>query len=219
MSLSAGFFSVQKKPDDQSVDVKMLFKKSVEDVNAMIKRGDYDREQPFHQNMSHIIYILDAKKNSVIQVDSLLVDLKNYSDIVSRTLIELSKQAPQLQKNRRVVLSELEFFNKKLRSIGLGALSEAWRELSQLKRDFVRMPSANLKKEFDTKFSYVHLLITELYLDEEMEEPLFAYLKRYKDVFDVMAHAYKDVGYERVASLKTLSYKIKADLEFLPLAL
>ena len=59
------------------------------------------------------------------------------------------------------------------------------------------------------------MTITELYLDDEMEQPLFEYLDAYKAYFKEISGAYRSVGYAEVGKLKPLTYKIKMQFEMM----
>jgi hypothetical protein len=78
----------------------------------------------------------------------------------------------------------------------------------------MRKPNAKLAKEFNQKFELVKMIIIELYLDEELEDPLLSYLDNYKKYFQGVNQAYKNVEYKNVQNIKLLSYKIKSILEF-----
>ncbi|MEA2110805.1 MAG: hypothetical protein U9P71_02030 [Campylobacterota bacterium] len=215
--LLQGNVSKSEMTSSLSVDYKLLFQQSVKDTSAIIKRGEYDRIALFNENIDTVVYFLNAQQSQVLITQDIITNIKNYSKIVNLTYGALNKKAPSLFTDRYNILEGLELFNKKINSIGLRELLVGWRELSKLKRDFIRHPTKKLKLDFNNKHSYIVLLITELYLDEEMEEPLYSFLKQYKEVFDMMEKAYADVGYTYVAKLKRLGYKIKSDLLFLPL--
>ena len=79
----------------------------------------------------------------------------------------------------------------------------------------MKQPDARLVKAFDKEWTNITVTITELYLDEEMEKPLFDYLDAYKAYFNELNSAYSGVGYAEVGKLKPLTYKIKMQFQML----
>ncbi len=195
----------------QEDSVTTLFNQNVHAMNAIVKRGDYDRMNEFDTTLKAL-----QKRLELYGQEAILKQLRDYDAKVRSVSASLQEYAPSLQKDQEVVITELEGFNRRIASIGLAELIRGWRELGRLKKAFVREPKKNLQKDFEAKWLYVNALIEELYLDEEVETPMLQFLQRYKNVFDAMATAYKESGYDNVATLKPLSYKIKSDIMMIP---
>lgn len=123
--------------------------------------------------------------------------------------------APEFNKHYKKSVKGLKKFNDKLSSIGYRPLLTLWYELSKTKAKFIKKPSYKLQKKFNKNYNLIIISITELYLDEEIEEPLFRYLENYKTHFNEVSLAYESIGYKNISILRPLSYKIKAKMEFL----
>lgn len=199
----------------QQQEIQALFRQSASDANGVIKRGEYVKADTYRNGMQRIIQQLERFPLPAAERTRLTTDLREYTTLVDGISGTLQQQAPDLNEAYREVIGGLEPFNKRLSSIGLSELLREWHALSRIKSTFVKKPNAKLEKAFEQKWTSVVVTITELYLDEEMEEPLFEYLERYKSYFYKMSRAYKQAGYDNLVKVKPLSYKIKMQLELL----
>ena len=184
-----------------------LMNQNVYAMNAIVKRGDYKRLDEYNQTMQKLHVKVEQIGNS-----HLIEQMNHYDDTVLQVSISLQKYAPDLNQNHHAIISGLKDFNRRVSSIGLAELIQGWRTLGNLKKRFVRSPSQKWAKDFNAQWLYVNTLITELYLDEEYETPLFEFLELYKHTFESMAASYKEVGFDSVAALKPLSYEIKSTI-------
>lgn len=194
-------------------NVLEIFREQVSDSNAIIKRGEYDRialNSSDRKNLLQKIEELDIESKNIKRLRN---DILSYSKILNAIIDNLQQKAPDLQQHYQSNIKDLKKFNLRINSIGLYQLSTEWLELSRIKHSFVKKPSNALERKFNDKWNSVVITITELYLDEEMEEPMFEYLNHYKAYFTQLNLAYKSAEYSNVAKLKHLSYKIKAQLE------
>ncbi len=195
-----------------TIHVQKLFLENVRTANDMLKRGNYEQMAHYQKTLADV-----REHLHILRIyPQILEDLNTYDQTVRNVTASLQKNAPTLKQDREALIRNLEAFNKRLASIGLFELLHGWQDLTRTKREFVRVPQKKLKKAFDTQWLYVNTLIQELYLDEEYETPILEFLIDYKKSFDVMATAYQETGYQNVANLKPLSYKIKADLLMIP---
>jgi hypothetical protein len=216
ISLHAGFFDSGDEVRIERLlhqEMQEEFRRNVGDANAIVKRGEYDRLGRYESELSRIMQRVPALNLPQEKKTALRSDLEQYGDLVKNLGSSLQKNAPQLKAHHAEILQRLGWFNRKLASIGLAELLKEWRELSRIKNRFVKKPSRRLAERFGQTWTSVTIMITELYLDEEMEEPLFEYLERYKSYFAELSRAYETVGYRDVAGLKPLSYKIKMQLQ------
>jgi hypothetical protein len=141
-------------------------------------------------------------------------ELTEYKTTVDLVYKNLKNKASKLNMHYLKTLNGLSSFNQSVASTGYGPLLKEWYVLTKIKRKFMRKPNAKLAKEFNQKFELVKMIIIELYLDEELEDPLLSYLDNYKKYFQGVNQAYKNVEYKNVQNIKLLSYKIKSILEF-----
>jgi hypothetical protein len=216
ISLHAGFFDGGDEVRIERLlhqELQEEFRRNVGDANAIVKRGEYDRLGRYESELSRIMRRVPALNLPRDEKAALQEDLEQYGTLVKSIGTSLRENAPQLKAHHAEILRRLGWFNKKLGSIGLAELLKEWRELSRIKNRFVKKPSRSLAEQFGQTWTSVTIMITELYLDEEMEEPLFDYLERYKAYFSELSRAYETVGYRDVAGLKPLSYKIKMQLQ------
>jgi hypothetical protein len=214
-TLFGGFFGWETQapePAESQPQIHEQFRKNVNDANAIVKRGEYRRIGAHERELNRIIGSVSDLKLSESQGNAIRTNLRQYAVLVNRIGGTLQKNAPELNRHYTDILSGLPEFNRRLASIGLSELLTEWRDLSRIKNRFVKAPSRQLAEAFRQKLASVSVIITELYLDEELEAPLFTYLERYKAYFSELDAAYRSVGYASVARLKPLSYEIKMQL-------
>ena len=219
LNLDASIFASENKKEKlnykQNIKIHESFRKNVSDANAIIKRGEYQKVSRYEDDSLSIIKQIEELDVATTDKTKLKEDLTRYSQLVNNISSSLQNEAPRLNNHYRDVINRLDFFNSKLASIGLVQLLDDWHDLSRIKNRFVKKPSAQLEKRFNEKWTVVIVTITELYLDEKIEDPLFSYLENYKAYFQEIKGAYTTVNYTNVKKLKPLSYKIKAQLELL----
>jgi len=216
LMLHAGLFdsAVERRVEPSlQQQLQEQFRQSVNDANAIVKRGEYDRLARYESEMAQITVELTRTALTAAQRGSLERDLKRHAALVGSIGSAMRQEAPRLKEHREEVLGGLSAFNRRLGSIGLAALLEEWRILSQTKNQFVKKPSRTLAESFAQHWTSVSVMITELYLDEELEAPLLEYLERYRAYFTELRRSYEKVGYEDVAALKGLGYRIKMQLQ------
>lgn len=211
-SLQAGMFT---NNNDTRNHIRKDFHQNVSDANSIIKRGEYEKISAYKTNILSIAQQVDSLDISDDDKLQLQKDLHTYSDLVNTIAQNLEKKAPQLNLHYNETIRGLKRFNKKIASIGLYELTSQWMELSSIKNRFVKKPNRQLEKKFDNTWNAIIVTITELYLDDDMEEPLLTYLDNYKAYFKEISQAYKSVSYNNIKKLKPLSYKIKAKFELL----
>ena len=220
MTLNAGIFGTtngdaSRESRLQQKEMQELFRKSVSDANGVIKRGEYAKAEEYRSGMKLALQRLETLSLPAEEKRLLVANLQNHTKLVEEITANLQKEAPDLNTAYRGVIGGLDNFNKKLSGIGLSELLQEWRALSRIKNRFVKKPSPELERAFEETWTSVVVTITELYLDDEMEEPLFAYLDHYKAYFEQLSRAYKQAGYDNVIKVKPLGYQIKLQLELL----
>lgn len=199
----------------QTKDIREAFRENVSDANAILKRGEYAKIAKYKTDIESIIGQIKTLGIANENKEELQKDIALYTALINDISIHLQKKAPELEKNHLHILRKLDAFNKRISMIGFSELSENWRQLSNIKNSFIKQPRLKLEKEFDAKWSAVVITITELYLDEEIEQPVLDYLNDYKTYFKEISSAYSSAQYSNLNKVKPLSYKIKAQLELL----
>ncbi len=220
LSLKAGMFSFYEhernfQTQKTTKNIQKDFRQNVRHANAIIKRGDYNRLIEYQDGIASIISRIDTLNISKEEKKVLKQDLNNYVNIVQTLYKNLQYGAPHFNQHYKNSMSEVSKFNKGLISIGYSPLLDNWHKLTQIKRRFIKKPSKSLERRFNQEWTSVMILITELYLDDDMEEPLLAYMKKYKSNFHEVQSSYAHASYAKIQSLKPLSYKIKSQLELL----
>lgn len=216
ISLSAGIFTSEveaKKTLKINKQIHHSFRQNVSDANAIIKRGEYTKFDTYKADNSSIINRIEKLEINTEDKKRLKNDILTYSALIKTLGTKLQSKAPKLNNHYRYTIDRLKLFNQNLASIGYRPLLYDFRELSTIKNKFVKKPSKALERKFEEKWSAVMVTLTELYLDDDMEEPLVKYLKSYKSYFVELSSAYDSLNYFNINKLKPLSYKIKAQLE------
>jgi len=216
LSLQAGIFgSDAHREQVEKMNMLQRFKENSDQTNAIIKRGDFSLIPVQERGIAEIRSEVAMLNLSGPERAALTDDLKTYEQTVRLIGGKLKQSAPELHQHHRQVIGGLSEFNRRMGSIGLGELLRSWRELSRIKGRFVKEPDAKLVKAFDEEWTNVTVTITELYLDDDMEKPLFDYLNAYKAYFNELSGAYRSAGYAEVGKLKPLTYKIKMQFQML----
>ena len=216
LTLQAGFFGNDERQEQlQKLDLVQRFKENAAAANDIVKRGEYKLIPDQEQQIARIREEVAGLNISEQERTALASDLETYAKMVSGIGGTLKRTAPELHQHYEQVIAGLPEFNRRMGSIGLRELLHSWRELSRIKGRFVKRPDAKLVKAFEKEWTNISVTITELYLDEEMEQPLFDYLEAYKAYFNELSGAYRSVGYAEVGKLKPLTYKIKMQFEMM----
>ena len=216
LSLHAALFGQDEHREQlQKMDLLQRFKENAAEASDIVKRGEYALMGQQERQVARIREDVGGLNVSADERETLAADLQTYAEMVSSIGGTLKRTAPELNRHYNQVIAGLPEFNRRMGSIGLGELLRSWRELSRIKGRFVKRPDAKLVKAFEKEWTNISVTITELYLDEEMEQPLFEYLDAYKAYFNELSGAYQSVGYAKVGKLKPLSYKIKMQFEML----
>ena len=213
LNLDANIFESYK--ETKKIKIINSFKKDVSNANKIIKKGDYTLFRKYKNGIESTIEHVQKLDITLDEKKELKKDLQTYASIINDIYKKMHQKAPEFNKHYKNSIRELENFNKKLSSIGYRPLLKTWHKLSKIKARFIKKPSKKLEKKFNENYNLITNYITELYLDEEIEEPMFSYLKNYKIHFDEINIAYKSVEYENIKKIKPLSYRIKAKMEFL----
>lgn len=201
--------------DPNQINIINSFKKNISAANAVVKRGNYHRYDEYKNGIESTIKNVQNLKISQKEKLELQQDLQTYANIINNMYKKLHTKAPKFKEHYKNSTYNQYFFNKKVASIGYRPIVRAWYELKKITSRYIKRPNKQLEKKFYEKLDLIVKNITELYLDEEIEEPLFAYLQNYKMYFDEISIAYKSVEYENIKKIKPLCYKIKAKMEFI----
>lgn len=213
LSLYGGYFSSTKeivKPDKMVKD----FRQIVSNGNSLIKKGDFEKYTIYRSGINSLFNSIESLDLTKSEKTSLKNSLQKYTQIIDLVYVDMKEKTPNLNSKYTISLHGLLNFNKEIGSTGYRPLINEWYDLAKIKHKFIKKPSYKLSQKFDTKWNSVMLILTDLCLDEEYEEPMIEYLDVYKSYFSDLNSVYKHIEYSNIKSIKPLSYTIKSKLEF-----
>ena len=213
LTLNAGYFTFNDTNANSNKALKS-FRKSSSNGNALLKKGDFEKYSQYKEDITTLRQNIDSFDLTQEEKKSLHANMKEYTKIIDNVYKSMKHQTPNLNKKYNKSLNGLLTFNNGIQSTGYGPLLNAWYSLTKVKRKYIKHPSYKLSQEFNKKYQSVYLVLTDLCLDEELEDPLLEYLAAYKAYFKDLNHIYKVVHYDKIRSIKPLSYMIKSELEF-----
>ncbi|WP_457745410.1 hypothetical protein [Sulfurimonas sp.] len=214
LNLHANIFSYYSYDVHTTNFVIKKFRKTVSKANAIVKKGDHTQYKIYKKDIATINKNIDSFDLSKEDKKRLKQKIKRYESIITTIYKNIQHSAPKLDQHYIASLHGLIKFNNGIASTGYGPLLKEWHDLSKIKYKYIKKPSELLVKKFNEKYEAVMLVLTDLCLDEELEEPLIAYLKLYKNYFHELDTVYRDVTYSKIRELKPLTYEIKSKLEF-----
>ncbi|DAB30478.1 MAG TPA: hypothetical protein CFH84_03800 [Sulfurimonas sp. UBA12504] len=206
--------AIQNK-QEQKIEISKAFRESVNDANDIVKRGEYYKILKYKSDTLSIIEQLKLLNISQENRQTIHDDIVLYFELINNISSKLQEKAPKLQEHHKTVIESSHNIDKRIAAIGLSELSQNWYEINNIKNNFIRNPNEKLEEAFHTRLTAMTTIITELYLNEEQEKPLFQYLNGYENYFKELSAAYSSAEYKNLKKIKPLSYKIKAQLEFL----
>lgn len=204
--------SIEKLPENS---VK-LFSLSEHAVRQVVRYGDEKSLSSFKASM-------DALDASLLKYKPLGFEIKSVQSLISQYEQDgkvLTKSAESYSQKLHTC-SDFEqrkekSFSLSLEQIGLYKLKTALMDLNQARLEYIKEPSPEAQEKYEMHLLDMKTIITELYLDSVIEEPLFAYLDNHKNYFNAISSIYQAAGFECVARLRTNGYAIKSQLQLLP---
>jgi hypothetical protein len=188
--------------------------KSIDDNLGLIRRitkeADMDQVKRFQENSAYLLEHMKMNRDydkSFVDNYALLNDIVN--DAIHCMQTEQSSIHTQILKTKK----ETQKFEKKIKSIGLAELNNSWHAMQKNRHQFLREPSNTKFQEYQANFSHSKGIIAELYLDDEDEAYLFAYLEHHRHTTAVLYEVYTHVGLDRMREIKPLTYAIKEHIQ------
>lgn len=169
-------------------------------------------------------------KDSLDKLDSSLTKYKERGLLVETTkkmIVQYRHDSMDVTKAAAPYLKKLDMYsdfergNEKafalsLNQIGLYELKTANTNLNKTRLDYIKEPSEEAEKNYFEMVSNMKQMITELYLDEAVEQPLFAYIDNHNNYFKTVAAIYNKTGREQIYRLQSQAYAINTELQLLP---
>lgn len=194
-----------------------LFAQSEQSLRQIIRHGNQNAISILDTSLDTLSTQLDSRKKegiSVEKTEQLLTQYRNDSHVVTDTFVPALKQ---LRYYDSIETAQEKKFVTSLDQIGLYELKTAYEELNNRRTDFIKEPNQNHKNAYNEQLDKVKTVISELYLDSEIDQPLFSFLNNHKLYFDLISDTYAKIGFERINRLRETGYSIRSELQLLPL--
>lgn len=213
LNLQANMFDYNTDGSIKAKTIYDLFNQCTSDMNSIVKHGEYEKHINFEKNIVSVEKgIIDAQMDSNDR-QSIQKNLREYKLICQTCINTMKNDAPQLNTHYTNLVNNLENFKKSVYSTGYQPLIKEWDKLTRIKKQYIKDPSNKLENKFARSLDQVVLTLTQLYLDDEQEQPMLTYLKNYQSYFNDLSRSYKSVKYENINEIKPLSYKIKSQIK------
>lgn len=204
-----GFEIASKTPEQ-------LFTLSQDSLRLIVRHGDGESIRVLEKSVSELekMMVRYEKQGLAIQTTEKLITQYKADSIA------LSKATqPNLGKLKTFDRNEVKREEKFLLSIdqiGLYELKTAYKKMDKIRLDYLKEPTEALETEYRAQNEIVRGMVSELYLDSDIETPLFDYIDNHKGYFESVVSCYKQAGLERIHRLRNNAYAIKTDLQMLP---
>lgn len=208
--------SSPKAAESSSKNPEELFTLSQNSLRLILRHGDTQALPELEKSLNDLETILQQYEKQGLSVSKTEKLIAQY-DEDSTKLTDASK--PYLDKLMAYDSYEdkkEEAFLHSLDQIGLYELKTTYQRLSKKRLDYMKEPSLEAESEYRELAETMKQTVVELYLDGNIEEPLFAYMDNHKRYFETIASFYTKAGVERVHRLRENSYAIKTELQMLP---
>lgn len=223
---ASGWFLIntQRAPDQTKPQTEVIVSKSPEQLftlsqdslRLIVRHGEGKSIRVLEESVTQLqtLMLRYEKQGLPIQTTEKLIEQYKADSIA------LSKATqPNLDKLKTLDHKESlgeEKFLLSIDQIGLFELKSAYKKMDKIRLDYLKEPSEALESEYYVQNENVQGMVRELYLDSDIEKPLFDYIDNHKGYFETVASCYKQAGLERVHRLRMNSYAIKTDLQMLP---
>jgi hypothetical protein len=202
----------QSIPQD-SVQLFTLYEHSVRQI---VRYGD-DKSIPLVQKYANA---LDSK---LLNYSKSGIDTQGINDLLTQYRQDNNSvtQKASLFTQKLHTYSQFEQINEKgfltsLEQIGLYELKTTLINLDKTRLDYIKEPSLETQEKYELLSKKMKNIISDLYLDESIEKPLFTYIDNHNLYFKTVATIYTNTGLETINRLHKNSYAIKAQLELFP---
>lgn len=216
-----GTYSTSQQPSTLPVralsqNPEEIFTLSQNSFRQIVRHGD-DKAMPALKKS------LDALETTLVKYEEQGLSVNKVEGLIDQYIQDsyqiAQASAPYLQKLKIYDTFEHEKeaeFIRTLEQIGLNELMAANTKLNKKRLEYMKEPSLENEQKYLELVSDMKKMITELYLDRTIEEPLFAYIENHSHYFKTVESFYTVAGIERVHRLRVNSYAIKTELQLLP---
>lgn len=202
--------------NQQIASPEKLFSQSNHIIWQMVREGNVSESSGFNQKMSQLKKSMDDYNSKGFEVKELSKMLELYHQDGSKLADVCFLKEEQLQRYYEYEQKHEQQFILSLEQIGLPELMNSYKELEKIRQEYYKNPAEELLAGYKKLYSDLYGIITELYLDSDIEDPLFDYLKNHENQLYTIAAVYNETGKERIVRIRDNSYKITTQLQLLP---
>lgn len=193
-----------------------LFLMTQESLRLVLRHGDKESISVVKTTIGElekIVPVYEKQGFNVNRLEDFIAQYKEDSMILSQAA---EPYLTQLKKYDGYEKKETAKFLLAIDQIGLYELETEYKKLSKARINYLKEPSSALEEEYRTSAILLNQMIKELYLDDAIEDPLYAYLENHNGYFKTAVSYYKEAGEWRIQRLRKNSYAIKTELQLLP---
>lgn len=208
--------STEKALDVTSKTPEQLFSLSQESLSLIVRHGEASAMSTLESSTEALQKAVPKYEKQGLNIDKLerlIVTYREDSRVLSQSARPLSDQLHVYDQYEEE--QEAKFLLA-IKQIGLYELTTDYRKLCRIRLDYLKEPSSELEKEYRVSAEALKQTVVELYLDDAIEDPLYAYLDNHKNYFETVSKSYQHAGMERIHRLRQNSYAIKTELQMLP---
>jgi len=208
--------SPQAIQENQNLSAEKLFSQSNRLIWKMVREGNVTEVPGFDQTTSALQKAMELYSLKGFEVKQLAKMIEIYQKDGLILSEACAPKAIQLNKYYQYERTYEDKFVLALEQIGLPELVNTYKELEKTRQEYIKKPSNKSLEEYSALSEELYKIITELYLDMQIEEPLFKYLKNHQNYVYSIASIYDEVGKDRILRLRDNTYAITTQLQLLP---
>lgn len=193
-----------------------LFTQSQNSLRSIIRHGDKNQVSVLNSTLKNLESSLSVYEKKGLNIDKVEQMIERYANDSLLCAKATEAYAQKIKTSEHYEQQNGEKFNVALEQIGLFELTEANKRLDKKRLDYIKEPTLEHKEEYLNHVSLMKQTIVELYLDSEIEKPLYSYLDNHKGYFETIVSVYDKAGNERVNRIQNDAYAIKTELQMLP---
>lgn len=197
-------------------DPVQLFSLGERSIRQLIRTGD-------EKSISSFLAYSQALDTALIKYKTSGIDIQN----VQKMLLQYKQDSQHLTQTASLYSEKLhtysmseqiqeKAFQVSLEQIGLYELKTTFGNLKKARIEYIKEPSLQTKAKYEELTKDMTRMISELYLDGNIEKPLMTYIENNVNYFKTVVSIYTTTGIESINRLHANSYTIKAQLELLP---
>ncbi|MGZ8548579.1 MAG: hypothetical protein ACXW33_08235 [Sulfuricurvum sp.] len=224
---ATGMYWMTANPTDQSTKVtssatvlpdgsQALFSFTEHNLHEMIRHGDEKSNDNISKSLNALSLELQNQKKQGLNIDKLEQILSLYKQDTSLACTQFAPKLKEVSKYSRFEEEKEKKYLTSIEQIGLYELKVAYTNLDKIRQNYIKEPTEKGQIDYVSAHNRLKKIISELYLDSSIEEPLFTYLANHKHYFNAISDAYNTIGIERINRLRSNGYAIKAELQLLP---